>query len=83
MKRQIIIRNPFNEFDLKIDRRWMLIRYWLVSKLLTKYEKEEILIMLENATDIIRAEEMKEKYGLYGRVRAFSGDILKYKLKSK
>ena len=80
--RYIIIRNPFNELDIKVNRISQKIRYYLISKLFTTYEKDQILTMFEAATDEIGKKQIESKYGLYLDARAFGTDILKHKLKS-
>lgn len=57
-------------------------RYWIVSKLLTKYEKERILMLIEDAENIVIISDSEKYYQLRRGRKSLEIDIFKQELKN-
>lgn len=71
-----------NHFKIRIRVAKIRIRYWLVSKLLTKHEKERILNLIEEAESILIVSNSEKYYQLQRNRKSLEIDIFKQELKN-
>lgn len=69
-------------FKIRVRAAKQRIRYWLVSKLLTKYEKERILNLIEEAESIVIINDSEKYYQLRRGRKSLEIDIFKQELKN-